>query len=174
MTPERQTSSNKHLCTNLPQSNRKSFLTPQPNKTKPPLQVLAVVEGNSEKNKVWDGTRDGAINYIKFYLYSITHSVILISYRRLGWSLAWLAKRESPNWLGIFCFVIHSRLEPTKCRWMYSETRYTTRMRHKRCIDHNYLTGNRGKSRECATFIICRCSRIGRPCEINSRPKGHE
>src|ERR1700720_2645843 len=88
VTPERQTSSNKHLCTNLPQCNRKSFLTPQPNKTKPPLQVLAVVEGNSEKNKVWDGTRDGAINYIKFYLYSITHSVILISYRRLGWSLA--------------------------------------------------------------------------------------
>ena len=87
VTPERQTSSNKHLCTNLPQCNRKSFLTPQPNKTKPPLQVLAVVEGNSEKNKVWDGTRDGAINYIKFYLYSITHSVILISYRRLGWSL---------------------------------------------------------------------------------------
>jgi hypothetical protein len=25
------------------------FLMPQPNKTKPPLQVLAVVEGNSEK-----------------------------------------------------------------------------------------------------------------------------
>ena len=48
--------------------------------TKPPLQVLAVVEGNSEKNKVWDGTHDGAINYIKFYLYSITHSVFIISY----------------------------------------------------------------------------------------------
>jgi hypothetical protein len=29
------------------------FLTPQPNKTKPPLQVLAVVEGSSEKNKVY-------------------------------------------------------------------------------------------------------------------------
>jgi hypothetical protein len=26
------------------------ILTPQPNKTKPPLQVLAVVVGNSEKN----------------------------------------------------------------------------------------------------------------------------
>jgi hypothetical protein len=28
------------------------ILTPQPNKTKPPLQVLAVVVGKSEKNKV--------------------------------------------------------------------------------------------------------------------------
>jgi len=39
---------------------------PQPNKTKP-LQVLPVVEG---KNKVWDGTRDKAINYIKIKTYS--------------------------------------------------------------------------------------------------------
>jgi hypothetical protein len=37
-------SSNKHLCTNFT-----LFLAPQPNKTKLPLQVLAVVEGNSEK-----------------------------------------------------------------------------------------------------------------------------
>ena len=29
-----------------------SFLMPQPNRTKPPLQVLPVVKGNSEKNKV--------------------------------------------------------------------------------------------------------------------------
>jgi hypothetical protein len=28
------------------------FRPEKPNKTKPPLQVLAVVEGNSEKNKV--------------------------------------------------------------------------------------------------------------------------
>jgi hypothetical protein len=34
---------------------------PQPNRTKPPLQVLAVAEGNSEKNKVWDEARDGVI-----------------------------------------------------------------------------------------------------------------
>jgi hypothetical protein len=39
---------------------------PQPNKTKPPLQVLAVAEGNSEKNKVWDEAHDGVIiNHIK-------------------------------------------------------------------------------------------------------------
>jgi len=58
-------------------------LTPQPNKTKPPLQVLPVIEGNSEKNKVWDGTCDKAINYIKIKIYSthITHSVFIISYR---------------------------------------------------------------------------------------------
>jgi DNA-binding transcriptional regulator/RsmH inhibitor MraZ len=30
---------------------------PQPNKTKPPLQALAVAVGNSEKNKVWDEAR---------------------------------------------------------------------------------------------------------------------
>jgi hypothetical protein len=31
----------------------------EPNKTKPPLQVLAVAKGNSEKNKVWDEARCG-------------------------------------------------------------------------------------------------------------------
>ena len=46
------------------------ILTPQPNKTKPPLQVLAVAEGNSEKNKVWDEARDGVIiNHIKHKTY---------------------------------------------------------------------------------------------------------
>jgi hypothetical protein len=35
------------------------FLMPQPNKTKPPQQVLAVVEGNSEKIRFEDETRDG-------------------------------------------------------------------------------------------------------------------
>jgi len=41
------------------------FLMPQPNKTKPPLQVLPVVEGNSEKIRFKDQTRDGGINWIK-------------------------------------------------------------------------------------------------------------
>jgi hypothetical protein len=42
------------------------ILTPQPNKNKPPLQVLAVAEGNSEKIKVWDEARDDIIiNHIK-------------------------------------------------------------------------------------------------------------
>jgi len=51
VTPERQMSSNEHqtiLCTNsgtLPSA----FLTLQPNKTKLPLQVLAIIEENSEK-----------------------------------------------------------------------------------------------------------------------------
>ena len=34
---------------------------PQPNKTKPPLQALAVAVGNSEKKKVWDEAHDGII-----------------------------------------------------------------------------------------------------------------
>ena len=37
----------------------REVLVPQPNKTKPPLQVLAVAKGNSEKIKVWDEARDG-------------------------------------------------------------------------------------------------------------------
>jgi hypothetical protein len=37
---------------------------PQPNKTKPPLQVLAVAEGNSENNKVWDEACDGVNKHI--------------------------------------------------------------------------------------------------------------
>ena len=57
MTPEKRTSSKEHFDTNLVCS----ILTPQPNKTKPPLQVLAVAVGNSEKNKVWDEARDGVI-----------------------------------------------------------------------------------------------------------------
>ena len=41
-------------------------MTPQPNKNKPPLQVLAVAEGNSEKIKVWGEARDDIIiNHIK-------------------------------------------------------------------------------------------------------------
>ena len=42
----------------MPQSQA---LAPQPNKTKPPLQVLAVAKGNNEKIKVWDEARDGHI-----------------------------------------------------------------------------------------------------------------
>jgi hypothetical protein len=41
------------------------FLTPQPNKTKPPLQVLTAVEGKSEKMRFEDETDDGIINHIK-------------------------------------------------------------------------------------------------------------
>ena len=38
----------------------------QSNKTKLPLQVLAVAKGNSEKNKDWDEACDGVIiNHIK-------------------------------------------------------------------------------------------------------------
>src|SRR5882762_11839020 len=65
-------SSNKHLCTNLPQCNWKLFLMPQPNKTKPPLQVLAVVEGNSEKIRLEVQTHDVRIYWLKhkiIYLY---------------------------------------------------------------------------------------------------------
>ena len=62
-------------------------LVPQPNKTKPPLQVLAVAEGNSEKNKVWDETHDGVI--INQNLSTrIRHHFFLISYWHLVWSLA--------------------------------------------------------------------------------------
>jgi len=44
-------------------------LAPQPNKTK---QVLAVTEGNSEKNKVWDEARDEVIiNHIKHKIYTV-------------------------------------------------------------------------------------------------------
>ena len=57
MTPEKRMSSQEHFGTNLVHP----ILTPQPNKTKPPLQVLAVAVGNSEKNKVWDEARDGVI-----------------------------------------------------------------------------------------------------------------
>ena len=57
MTPEKRTSSKEHFGTNLVHP----ILTPQPNKTKLPLQVLAVAVGNSEKNKVWDEARDGVI-----------------------------------------------------------------------------------------------------------------
>jgi hypothetical protein len=32
----------------------REVLVPQPNKTKLPLQVLAVTKGNGEKIKVWD------------------------------------------------------------------------------------------------------------------------
>jgi len=61
-------------------------LVPQPNKTKPPLQVA---EGNSEKNKVWDETHDGVIiNHIKQNLSTrIRHCFFLISYQHLVWSL---------------------------------------------------------------------------------------
>ena len=37
---------------------RVEVFAPQPNKTKPPLQVLAVAKGNSEKIKVWDEAHD--------------------------------------------------------------------------------------------------------------------
>ena len=41
-------------------------MTPQPNKNKPPLQVLAVAKGNSEKIKVWgEACDDIMINHIK-------------------------------------------------------------------------------------------------------------
>jgi len=57
---------NEHLCNQFAAVPSDLILTPQPNKTKPPLQVLAVAEGNSEKNKVWDETHDGVIiNHIK-------------------------------------------------------------------------------------------------------------
>jgi len=63
-------------------------LAPQPNKIKPPLQVLAVVEGNSEKIRfrikhvMWE--------YIGLNIKlstRISHRIFLISCRRLGWSL---------------------------------------------------------------------------------------
>ena len=59
MTPEKRTSSKEHFGTYLV----RLILTPQPNKTKPPLQVLAVAVGNSEKNKVWDEACDGVVLY---------------------------------------------------------------------------------------------------------------
>jgi hypothetical protein len=37
------------LLVKVPTRKVYMFLTPQPNKTKPPLQVLPVIEGNSEK-----------------------------------------------------------------------------------------------------------------------------
>jgi hypothetical protein len=57
-----------------------SILTPQPNKTKPPLQVLPVVEGNSEKIRfkehvIWE--------YIGLNIKlstCISHHIFLISY----------------------------------------------------------------------------------------------
>jgi hypothetical protein len=49
---------------------KQRFPSEKPNKTKPPLQVLAVAEGNSEKNKVWDEARDRVIiNRIKHKIY---------------------------------------------------------------------------------------------------------
>jgi hypothetical protein len=57
VTPEKRTSSKEHFGTNLVCP----ILMPQPNKTKLPLQVLAVAVGNSEKNKVWDEAHDGVI-----------------------------------------------------------------------------------------------------------------
>jgi hypothetical protein len=53
-----------------------TFHSEEPNKTKPPLQVLAVVEGNSEKMRFRDQTRDGEINWIKhkiIYLFITSH-----------------------------------------------------------------------------------------------------
>ena len=52
-------------------------LTPKPNKTKPPLQVLAVIEGNSEKIRFEDQTCDVGIYWIEheiiyLYIYHIT------------------------------------------------------------------------------------------------------
>jgi hypothetical protein len=38
---------------------RQCFCPEKPNKAKPPLQVLAVTKGNSEKIQVWDEARDG-------------------------------------------------------------------------------------------------------------------
>ena len=37
-----------------------------------------------------------------------------------------------------------------------------------------FSTGNRGKSRKCASFLVCWCTRVGRSCKINFGPKGHE
>ena len=45
----------------------REVLVPHPNKTKPPLQVLAVAKGNSEKIKVWDEAHDGYIMSINLY-----------------------------------------------------------------------------------------------------------
>ena len=64
-----------------------TFRSEEPNKTKPPLQVLAVVEGNSEKIRfkehvIWEYI---GLN-IKLSTH-ISHHIFLISYRRLGWSL---------------------------------------------------------------------------------------
>ena len=49
---------NEHQQVPLHQFGAVPILMPQPNKTKPPLQVLAVTELNSEKNKVWDEACD--------------------------------------------------------------------------------------------------------------------
>ena len=52
VTPERWTSSNKHFYICFDQFGAvpsDPISMPQPNKTKPPLQVLAVIKGNSEK-----------------------------------------------------------------------------------------------------------------------------
>ena len=52
------------------------ILMPQPNKTKPPLQVLAVVEGNGEKTRFRIKHVMGGINWIKheiIYSYITSH-----------------------------------------------------------------------------------------------------
>ena len=46
------------------------ILTPQPNKTKPPLQVLAVVVGNSEKIRFRINHVMGKFNLIKHKIIS--------------------------------------------------------------------------------------------------------
>ena len=79
MTPERQTSSNEHLCTNLVLYIRPDF-DATINKTKLPLQVLAVAKGNSEKNKDWDEACDGVIiNHIKHKTLLLVCSVAVVN-----------------------------------------------------------------------------------------------
>jgi hypothetical protein len=67
-------------------------LAPQPNKTKLPLQDLAVAKENSEKIKVWDEAHDGYIELVLLLNTNlatcISHCVFHISLWHLGWSLA--------------------------------------------------------------------------------------
>ena len=77
-----------------------TFRSEEPNKTKPPLQVLPVVEGNSEKIRfrikhvIWEYI---GLN-IKLSI-RISHHIFLISYRRVGWSLN-MYILFGPRWYG--------------------------------------------------------------------------
>jgi hypothetical protein len=64
------------------------FRPEEPNTTKPPLQVLAVVEGKSEKIRFRINHVMGKYIGLNIKLSTrISHIIFLISCQRLGWSL---------------------------------------------------------------------------------------